>query len=318
MREPVQALVDQHPDLRLGLVVATSHGESGALSVLAEEHTLGRPGDDLAEAGRAVLADQLLPAVWEGLGHRLPGTTVAAACASAIVATGIAYNRLRHGLYDACLVVVVDALSRLAYAGFRQIGAMSALGCRPFDSVRDGTTIGEAAVGFMLTRSPGPLSHSDAPAITGLAISCDARHPVEPTVDGIISVIRQALEEAGLAPEDVVAVIWHGSGTIQNDSAEAQAAQTVFGAAQPPGTATKGSFGHAMGASAGLSILTACEMLHTGLLPPIHQLDTLDAPWLDLVTHAPRRVRPGPVLVVALGFGGINAAVVLVPPERMG
>jgi 3-oxoacyl-[acyl-carrier-protein] synthase II len=267
------------------------------------------------DACRGTLVECLVPAIWCGLERCLPATTLSAACASALVAVGLARERIRWGLYDACLVVAVDVLSRIGYAGFRQIGAMSALGCRPFQRDRDGTTVGEGAVAFLLARAARGSAPASTVRVAGFGQSCDGRHVVEPSADGLLIAMEAALRDAQLSPQDIRTIYWHGSGTAHNDAAEAEAARRLFGASSPPCTATKGTFGHTMGASAGLSLLAAAESVRTGLLPPVGGLTTSDFPWLDLVLGEPRLLNSGPTMVVALGFGGINVAVVLAPPE---
>jgi 3-oxoacyl-[acyl-carrier-protein] synthase II len=301
---------DRNPDIRMGLIVATSHAESGPVSSLAKSALSSATSNVQASTYRSVLVEELLPAVCKGLGRALPGSTIAAACASSIVAVAHARDQISMGIIDACVVVAVDALSCIAYTGFKQIGAMSVERCRPFDKSRDGTIVGEAGVAFLLSRAePG----EDHICILGTGQNCDARHAVEPATDGIVMAIRAALEQAKVRTSELLGVYWHGSGTIQNDAAEAEAAAVLFGRRSPPCTATKGTFGHSMGASAGLSTLAACETVRTGRLPPINGLRETTFPWLDLVKGKPRVVQRGPLLVVALGFGGINAALVVAP-----
>lgn len=310
-RQLQQALLALQPGLSLTVLVATSHGDTWAVSEFAayRKQAALLP----SECARNLLSDVLLDGYLEGLGQRWPGLTVAAACASACVATGLGAARIRQGACDACLVVSLDVLSRIAHAGFRQIGAMSPQGCRPFDRQRNGTTIGEAGAVFLLA-----ASHVQLPSmlrwrvnVCGFGQSCDARHPVEPGADGLERALRAALAEACCQPRDLAGVYWHGTGTVQNDRTEAIVAQRLFGDAAPPGTSTKGSFGHAMGASAALSILACGETLQNGDMPPVAGLEDSEFPDMHLVQRSRRRLPAGPLAVAALGFGGINAALVL-------
>jgi 3-oxoacyl-[acyl-carrier-protein] synthase II len=252
------------------------------------------------------------------MGTVYSGATVSAACASACIAAGFAAERIRSDLCDACFVVSLDVLSRIAHAGFQQIGAMSRLGCRPFDRRRDGTTIGEggAVVLFVGADVVHPARLRCTVKLAGFGQSSDARHPVEPSADGICEAVQRALADAGCVAPDLAAVYWHGTGTIQNDRAEAEAARQLFGAAVPPGTTTKGAFGHTMGASSALSMLAAAETVKSHLLPPVAGLEDIEFPHLNLVTETSAQVNPGPVAVVALGFGGINGALVLTSVEE--
>lgn len=310
-RQLHDALLALQPGLSLSVLVATSHGDTWAVSQFAAQRS--RPEMLQPEFAQTLLGDVLLDGYLEGLGKRWPGLTVSAACASACVATGMAAARIRQGGCDACLVVSLDVLSRIAHAGFRQIGAMSPQGCRPFDRQRNGTTIGEAGAVYLLAGS-----HVQLPPmlrwrvkVCGFGQSCDARHPVEPGADGLERALRAALAEAACQPGDLAGVYWHGTGTVQNDRTEAVVAQRLFGNAAPPGTSTKGSFGHAMGASAALSILACGETLQSGHMPQVAGLEDSEFPDMHLVQGSRRRLPPGPLAVAALGFGGINAALIL-------
>ena len=309
-------LLHLNPDLKLSIVVATSHGETSAVSEFAEHLQVQKQllSSSVAEA---MLCDVLLGAFLKGLGERCPGSTLSAACASACVATGMAAARIRMGLSDACLVVSLDVLSRTAHAGFSQIGAMSPDGCRPFDRRRNGTTVGEAGAVLLL------LSEAVAPPpslrwlvkVGGFGQSCDARHPVEPSADGLSRALERACVESRNSPRCLAGVYWHGTGTLQNDRTEADVAKRLFGSAAPPGTSTKGAFGHAMGASSALSILAAGESLSSRRLPPVAGLNDTAFPWMNLVMGEPRQLVDGPIAVAALGFGGINAALVLIEEQ---
>lgn len=312
------ALVRANPGLRLSIVLATSHGEPDAVSELAAHELAGR--ELSARAARTLLSDPLLRAFCGGLGTAHPGCTVTAACASACVATGLALERLRADGCDACLVVSLDVLSRIAHSGFRQIGAMSKSGCRPFDLRRDGTTIAEAGAVLLLAHADVALPSAirwRAHAL-GFGQTCDARHPVEPSADGVVRAMARASADAGCAARDLAAVYWHGTGTLQNDRVEAEAARRFFDGQPPPGTSTKGGFGHAMGASAALSILAAGETLVSRRLPPVAGLDDQAFADLNIVGGRAVEVGAGPVVVVALGFGGINAALVMGACEEHG
>jgi 3-oxoacyl-[acyl-carrier-protein] synthase II len=318
LRNIVKEVVDSNPGVRFGIILATSHGEPSAVSCFAEKFSR----DDSVvsvESAKSILGDVLLPSFLNSIGRKHSGSTISAACASACVATGVAYSKIESGLLDAILVVSLDVLSRVAHTGFRQIGAMSPERCRPFDQNRNGTTISEAGASYLLfnaTTRP-PTSIRNTVMIRGFGQFCDARHSVEPSADGIASALRNAISQAEIAAKDIGAVYWHGTGTIQNDRAEAKVAHEVFGDNVPPGTSTKGVFGHAMGASCALSILAACETVNSGIIPHVAGLENVAFDNLNLICGEPSVVTRRTVAVVALGFGGINASVILDLPEGL-
>jgi 3-oxoacyl-[acyl-carrier-protein] synthase II len=264
-----------------------------------------------------VVVDNLVREVNAGLGRELPGVTMSAACASSLVAVSYAADRINANLSDAVLVVAIDTLSRVASVGFNNIGAMSQQGCRPYDRQRDGTTVGEGAVAMFLSKG-GLFAERDVwGLIAGTSVFCDAAHMVEPNPIGVASVVQSALQQALLQPSDVRGIFWHGTGTRQNDKTEASVAKIVFGDEPPLCTSTKGALGHTMGASGGFNVLAACEAIRQKIMP--HVVGTHDPEYenLNLVLNQPRPVTPGPMLVTALGFGGINAAVVILPPGEL-
>ncbi len=308
-------ILAQCPDARVSIVISTSHGESGAITEAVDAEWDGRAV--APDVWLSLLTERCAAAVAVRLDRVVAASCVSAACASGLVALGYARDLVEAGLCDVCLVIGADALSRVAFVGFRQVGATSKAGCRPFHQDRDGTTVAEGGAALLLVTAAvasrldaGVSAGSEHVRVLGSATNCDARHVVEPTSAGITDAVRAALDEARVRPEEVSAVYWHGTGTRQNDEAEAAAAGDIFGVC-PPGTSTKGVFGHAMGASAVLNLLAARETLRCGLLPPTAMLDAPAFPHLNIVAGQPALVPRGPVLVVALGFGGINSAVVL-------
>ncbi len=316
MRNAVARWMQSNPDARLSLMVATSHGNPGPLSEVAEAHTSEPPAAiDNPAIWEGLVVDNLVREVNRGLGQQLPGETTSAACASSLVTLSYAADRIHAGFSDAVLVVGIDTLSRVASVGFNNIGAMSRSGCRPYDRNRDGTTVGEGAVAILLARSD-LLDPADIWAtIDGTAVYCDAAHMVEPNPVGVASVVDQALQQAGVAADEVAAIFWPGTGTRQNDKTEAAVSQIVFGDRSPLCTSTKGSLGHTMGASGGFNVLAACQALQEQRIPHVTGTTEPEYGNLHLALDRPQPFRPGPILVTALGFGGINAAVCIQPPE---
>lgn len=318
MRTVVDEFLTAHPTATMSLIVATSHGNPGPLSEIANAHCgIGDMSAIDASIWEGVVVDNLIKEVNAGLARELPGITISAACASSLVAVSYAADRINANLCDAVLVVAIDTLSRVASVGFNNIGAMSQQGCRPYDRQRDGTTVGEGAVAMLLTKGGLLAEHDVWGLIAGTSVFCDAAHMVEPNPIGVASVVQGALQQALLQPSDVHGIFWHGTGTRQNDKTEASVAKIVFGDKSPLGTSTKGSLGHTMGASGGFNVLAACEAIRQKMLPPV--VGTTDPEYdnLNLVLNQPHPVTPGPMLVTALGFGGINAAVAIMPPREL-
>lgn len=291
---------------------ATSHVAPEPVSLIASSSLESRQLP--SEQCRAALVNLLSLELTEQLGDRYCVQTLCAACASALVATVEARNYVAEGVCDLAVVVAMDVLSRVAYTGFQQVGAMSKNGCTPFDVRRDGITIGEAAVAFLVGTASSLAGHARMiTPIQGTGIWTDCRHPVEPSAEGIASAWTNALKDAGIGPSEVGAVVLHGSGTRQNDAAEVNSLKHVFGDSLPKVTANKGTFGHTMGASGAMNLLCGVDVINRGLIPPVAGLEESEWPEIPFVRRTSSKVDPlgASVLVSASGFGGINAAILL-------
>jgi 3-oxoacyl-[acyl-carrier-protein] synthase II len=254
-------------------------------------------------------------------GFQGPCVTVSAACASGAAAIAEGVELLRRGAADAVLAGGVDSL--LTYgpvAGFLRLDAMSRqvscpeLGSRPFDVDRDGFVMGEGAGFVVLTRLGDINGGSPLGLVLGHASTADAHHLVAPSPDGegALRCMTLALMDAGVPPSDVAHVNAHGTSTVYNDRAEAQALTRLFGGASPPVTAVKGTTGHMIAGSGAVEAVVALTSVVTGVVPPVSGLRTLDPDIdLDVVQGAPRTVPAGPALSNSFGFGGANTALVL-------
>lgn len=312
MKKLVDELTESNNGMRLHVIVATCHSDPCAITTLLD-YTYGVADTVPDLAWKMLLENNMTQYIAESLERDLPVSIVSSACASALVATSTAADMINADLCDAVLIVALDSMARVACAGFHNIGAMTKTQCAPYDVNRTGTTVGEGAVGFMLADEKFLSQDQVYGHVSGTSIYCDAAHIVEPNPEGVRCVLEEAIEQAGLTPSDIIGIYWHGTGTKHNDKTESLVSELMFGEKSPPCTSTKGSLGHTMGASGAYNILAACATNDSGLISPVASLKESEYPNLDVVQGAPREVAPGPVLVTALGFGGINAAVVVTP-----
>ena len=254
---------------------------------------------------------------------RGPSVTVSAACASGAAAIAQGVELLRRGAADLVLAGGVDAL--LTYGvlcGFMRLDAMShrvdqpELASRPFDAERDGFVMGEGAAFVVLTRAADAAGKPRLGTVLGHASTSDAHHLVAPAPDGEGAgrCMELALADAALTPRDIAQVNAHGTSTVLNDRAEADALARLFAGSCPPVTSNKGTTGHMIAASGAVEAVVALTSSALGLVPPVAGLRTLDpAVTIDVVQGEVRRVPSGPVLSNSFGFGGANTALVLGP-----
>jgi 3-oxoacyl-[acyl-carrier-protein] synthase II len=126
--------------------------------------------------------------------------------------------------------------------------------------------------------------------------------------------MRLALADAGAAPSAVGHVNAHGTSTVLNDRAEAEATARLFGGAGPPVTSIKGTTGHLIAGSGAVEAVVALASIRHGLVPHVAGLRTLDPTvTIDVVQGEARQVPSGPALSNSFGFGGANTVLVLGP-----
>jgi 3-oxoacyl-(acyl-carrier-protein) synthase len=151
--------------------------------------------------------------------------------------------------------------------------------------------------------------------VSGIGAASDAYHHTSPHPDGIGGQLcmRQALDRAGLTPNDIDHVSAHGTGTRLNDAAEAAAVTRVF-ERRVPLTATKSLTGHTLGSAGLTALVLAVESLRRQEIPATLRATPLDESLGVAVVDKRTPARLRHVLVNAFGFGGSNASVVVSQP----
>lgn len=243
--------------------------------------------------------------------HNCPGPalTLSTACSSGAVAIALALNLLRTGRMRRILVGGVDSLSRLTYFGFHSLQLVDRNGCRPLDVSRQGLAVAEGAAMLLLTtdRPEQPLA-----VLLGAGLSCDAHHPTAPHPEGMgaLKAMQTALNDAGLPPAAIDYINLHGTGTPDNDRAEARAIRSLF--SSPPALSSiKGATGHSLAASGAIEAVVATLAVSRGFIPGNTGCCQPD-PALHLVPQAEFSIRPvATVLSNSFGFGGNNGSLVI-------
>jgi 3-oxoacyl-[acyl-carrier-protein] synthase-1/3-oxoacyl-[acyl-carrier-protein] synthase II len=244
-----------------------------------------------------------------------PTITISTACSSGTAAIILALEMIRAGAADRVLVGGVDSLCRLTYFGFHALQLVDAEGARPFAKERRGMSVAEGAAMLLLEadRQDGAVAE-----ILGGGLSCDAYHPAAPHPQGVGAqkAMAAALLDAGLTAADIDYINLHGTGTPDNDQAEARAVHALFPHHPPPLSSIKGATGHTLGAAGAIEAVVAAIAVCRGLIPantggqepdPALALTPLTAP-LERPVHA--------VLSNSFGFGGNNASLVISSPTR--
>jgi 3-oxoacyl-[acyl-carrier-protein] synthase II len=258
-------------------------------------------------------------------GAKGPNMATCTACSTSAHAIADALLYIRHGYADAILAGGSEAvITPLALAGFASMRALSTRNdeperaSRPWDKDRDGFVVGEGA-GVVMLEEFEHAKRRGAPILAevlGFGMTSDAYHISAPAEDGdgAIRVIRCALEDAGLNPEDVNYINAHGTSTPAGDVVETRALKGVFGdhAKKIMVSSTKSMTGHLLGAAGGFEFGVIVLSLVNGVVPPTINLDEPDAENdLDYVPHTARDVKINVALTNSFGFGGTNACLAI-------
>ena len=247
-----------------------------------------------------------------------PSLAVATACSSGALAIATAAEMIESGEADVMLAGGADSLSRMTWGGFQALLLVDETGCRPFDADRAGTSMGEGA-GVLVLESETFARRRGATILarlSGWAATCDAHHSTAPHPEGAgaADAMRAALRRAGLPAAAVHYVNAHGTGTRDNDLAEAKALKTVFGDRVPPVSSTKGFFGHALAASGAIEAVVCVEALRRQAIPPNPGFTTPD-PAIGLAPVTALRAAPlTHVMSNSFGFGGNNVVLIFSDP----
>lgn len=254
-----------------------------------------------------------------------PNYTTVSACASAANALIDALNYIRLGYCD--VIVTGGSEAAVTIAGIGGFNAMHALSTRndspetasrPFDATRDGFVLGEGAGALILeeyehAKARGAKIYAE---IIGGGLSSDAYHMTAPHPEGsgVIKVMQNCLENAGLLPEEVDTINTHGTSTPLGDVAELKAISEVFGNHAPKLNinSTKSMTGHLLGAAGAIEAIASILAMEHGIVPPTinHSVvdETIDSS-LNLTLNKAQEREVKVAMSNTFGFGGHNACI---------
>ena len=261
------------------------------------------------------------------LGLRGPLSCPVTACASGNHAIGDALEAIRRGHADAMLAGGAEAaITPISIAAFNSMKALSTrnddpqTASRPFDTGRDGFVMGEAGAVLVLEE----LGRAQARGadiwceVVGYGMSGDAHHLTEPDPTGHAPALAMtmAMDDGGIAPEQVGYVNVHGTSTPVGDPSEIRVIQKALGAevaAKVAVSSTKSMHGHCLGATGGVEAALGAMAIRERMIPPTINLADLDPDCVgvDHVANTAREADVDVVLSNGFGFGGHNATIAL-------
>ena len=299
----------------------------GGFEVIEREHQV------LLEHGPRRISPFFIPATIVNLasghvsirsGAKGPNSATATACTTSAHSIGDSFRMIQRGDADAMICGGTEgAVTPMSIGGFAAMRALSTRNdaperaSRPWDHDRDGFVVGEGAgilileeLEFARRRSARILAE-----LVGYGMSADAFHVTAPSPDGegAYRVMRNALRDAGIAPEEVDYINAHGTSTEVGDRAETAAIKRAFGghAYKLAVSSTKSMTGHLLGGSGGIEAGISVMALRDQVAPPTINYETPDADCdLDYVPNHARPMKIDYALSNSFGFGGTNGCLI--------
>ncbi|TQR17593.1 beta-ketoacyl-ACP synthase II [Psychrobacillus soli] len=244
------------------------------------------------------------------------------ACASGTNSIGDAFKVIERGDADVMITGGAESpITHMSVAGFCSNTALSLntdpqTASKPFDANRDGFVIGEGAGIIILEEYEHAIARGAKiyGEIIGYGSTGDAHHITAPAPggEGAARAMQQAIDDAGISPEQVDYINAHGTSTPYNDQFETMAVKSVFAehAYNLAMSSTKSMTGHLLGAAGGIEAIFTVLALKEGILPPTINLETPDPECdLDYVPNVARTANLEYAMSNSLGFGGHNASI---------
>ena len=260
-----------------------------------------------------------------------PNYCTVSACASSSNAVIDSYNLIRLGMADYMVTGGSEAsINEIGMGGFQSMMAISfnndeyKTASRPFCATRDGFVMGEGGAGLILeeyehAKARGAKIYAE---VVGGGLSADAHHLTAPHPEGLGAalVMRNALRDAGINPEDIDYINVHGTATPLGDIAELKAVQQIFGehAFKLNISSTKSIVGHLLGAAGAMEASFAIMSLVDQVVPPTinhQQVDENIDPRFNLTLHKAQKRTVNYAMSNTFGFGGHNTCVIFKKAE---
>jgi 3-oxoacyl-[acyl-carrier-protein] synthase II len=246
------------------------------------------------------------------LGATTAPIVISTACSSGADAILVGAELIRSGVAKCCVCGGADVLTpnkRLAHSA---LGTMSSTHLRAFDVRHDGTLLGEGA-GFIVLEPEvrGQPCHA---FLSGAGSANDASGMTVADITGLSAsyAMQRSLADANLPMSAIGLINAHGSGTVMNDTTETNAFSALFtGSSRPLVFATKGNFGHTLGATGAIEAIASILAMREGRVPPIYDLEQpLPEFSLPLAISLPVSCTPRAALSLTLGFGGFDTSLI--------
>ena len=255
-------------------------------------------------------------------GFKGPNVSIVTACTTGTHSIGDAARMIEYGDADVMVAGGAEAaITELAVGGFAASRALSgrnddpATASRPWDKERDGFVIGEGAGVMVLeeyesAKKRGAKIYAE---LSGYGMSADAYHMTAPNMDGPRRSMRNAMNNAGVNPDEIQFVNAHGTSTPLGDANETNAIKAAFGdhSSKIVVNSTKSMTGHLLGGAGGLESVFTVLSIHHQISPPTINIFNQDPECdLDYCANVARDMKIDVALKNNFGFGGTNGSLV--------
>jgi 3-oxoacyl-[acyl-carrier-protein] synthase II len=251
--------------------------------------------------------------------------TIVTACASGTQSIGEAAAVIRRGDVDLVLAGGTEGMIHPAIIGSFTVMRVLAndnehpeKACKPFDARRDGFVSAEGGAVLVVERLDKALDRGARiyAEVLGYAANSDAYHMAAPDPEGAgaVRVMRWAMENAGVSPDEIDYINAHGPGTEVGDPVETKAVKILFGdyAYRVPISSTKSMVGHALGAAGTIEAIACIKAITEGLIHPTINYEVPDPECdLDYVPNVARQANVRTTMSNSFGLGGQNASLIL-------
>jgi 3-oxoacyl-[acyl-carrier-protein] synthase-1 len=236
---------------------------------------------------------------------------VSNACISGVLAIILGKRLLEENQYETIIVSGVDIMTQFVVSGFQSFKAVSSQVAKPYDTKRDGISLGEGCGTIVLTNNPQlTIDNQQKIIVKGGASSNDANHISGPsrTGGGLLLAIEKTLKESNIPPSEVDYISGHGTATLYNDDMESLAI-TDAQLATVPMNSLKSYFGHTLGAAGIIESIIGLHSMRENTLIGTYNFNELGVEKPINIIKKTQQATITNCLKTAAGFGGCNAAV---------
>ena len=304
----INASLDNHRNLRIGLIVGTTVGGMDKTELL---YSGNESPENFMPSHHCGYTTDLLA---EELNITEYINTISTACSSGANAIMTGAKLIKQDMLDVVIAGGSDAISAFTLNGFKSLMILDENPCKPFSAERMGLNLGEGA-GFVVLESEGAANKRKANIlcqVVGYANTNDAYHQTASSPDGRgpFSAMKTAIEMSKFKPSEIDYINVHGTGTDNNDLTEGLAIKRLFGENIPDLSSTKAYTGHCLGAAGAIeAVISVLAIKNKEVYPNLNfNSEIIETGITPVLQYSKKDVST--VLSNSFGFGGCDTSLV--------